>query len=613
MTIYNKNIVTDFGIPSDGTSDCSAAWTANITPFLTGLNGGDEVIFTAPSLRYVLNGPGGFTLFRGVLGGLKITLNAGVSTFFGNSAGGVGFGIAGFGVGVDFSRIASVGIGATSIILLTPSEHTLYQVGQWVAITGYDTQGYGNPPNPAFCEYRQITSKDTVNGVLRFSAPLKDQYLSTWPSFGSAGFQQPDLGGAATAYPMPVQWDIDLTINGVTFDQAGQVYSKCRRTTFRGGGVASGATAVSPTACERMTFDGFKHTTSNVELDKMVGTCLFLNGSDVHFLSSQSMCSANLLVVKDTTVTAFQGTPRNAFLSNVTTGSLSLGATGQGRTDGVTVVNSNIAAISAVPRTIPNIIGEGYTMSGGVIRWPLSNKAIPWAVPGTYFCFFGHKECETPFYQVLSVTFDATDTIVRTTAPGGFPTVPLGTGTLGLKVHPCPVWRGSGNVGCADILDLNQAGAQGKPLYSYSKRSYTAGDLNSASYAFQVWGLLSAINMNVTQLYTGTQLTLTAEALGQFGGSVLSVDRTVEITYDPVLNLKQLGQRTITPGAVSGQSGDTLGSAPGNVWLAGPQGIFANHDVTGEASNKWPIVEIEIIAEQGVVASADRLVLAAFG
>ncbi len=600
MTSYAKNLVTDYSCPVDGTTDCSTAWLS-FTTFLAGLVAGDDVTLTVPSHTYVfkkIGGGAGISMLPGLLGGLTVTVDAPSGATFTDGVGGSGFFLANqIGIvedDVHSARIVTAAAGATSVTLLTTAQHSRFAVNQWILITGLDLQGYGAPPNPAFYEYRQITAINTGTGVISFTAGLSQQYLSTWPLYYAGDGNNNDLGGPATIYAMPVTWDITATFNRITFSQTGLQYFKGKSATFNDGGVSDSGSGrgICPTQAKSLTFNNFNQANCIVEIDKLVETLVYSGGS-ANQLDFTSMSGAINLSLTNFALTTLNGTPRNTTISGGSIGSLQIGAHGYGRSDALRCDNCVVSAVSSVAANVTGIVAAGYTITAGTIRWAKSNGPLNWAIPGTTCFFAGTKPNENYVFRVLSVSDDGTDTIVTTTLSAGVPNIP---GTVGLKVHPCLAWYGTGNTGCADIVDLSQAGAQGLPLYSYSKRTYTGAWRTSPD--FQVWGQLTAVNVNVTTAYTGAQSSQTAEILGQFGGSVLTVDRTATLSYDPIINLKQTGTRSITQGSASGQAGDTLGAAPGAIWFCGAQNVWANHDISGESSGAWPSVSIEIITDQ---------------
>ncbi|MDQ3024267.1 MAG: hypothetical protein M3R04_07805, partial [bacterium] len=64
--------------------------------------------------------------------------------------------------------ISNVTAGANSVTLVTPSDHTLFNVGEFVMIAGLDIQMYGYPPNFDRFDFVKITAKNTTTGVITF-------------------------------------------------------------------------------------------------------------------------------------------------------------------------------------------------------------------------------------------------------------------------------------------------------------------------------------------------------------------------------------------------------------------------------------------------------------
>src|SRR5439155_24546737 len=123
----------------------------------------------------------------------------------------------------------------------------------------------------------------------------------------------------------------------------------------------------------------------------------------------------------------------------------------------------------------------------------------------------------------------------------------------------------------------SQPGAQGQPLYSYSKRTYTGNTLGTQSKltgTLQFWGKLSSLMINVTTPYTGTLSTLNFGAMAAFYNyPTINADSSV-FSYGPGINLKIAGQRVIKPSGVTGsQNGDSGLSVPAAVWFTQGAGI----------------------------------------
>lgn len=601
MTSYTKNPVTDYGAPTNGTSDATVAFQS-LADFMSGtMVAGDDITVTVPA--HVYNFSGNISLFPGVLGGITTVVNATGATFKAAS-GGTFFLSNQVAIRDDSThsaRVATANAGDTSITLLTPSQNSRFSVNQWIAVAGLNLQPGGSPPNPAFFEFRKITAINAGSGLISFSPPLLQQYLSTWPDYGGAA---PDSGGPATIYALPPSWDNDITFNGLIVNQPEQTYVKCRKVTFNNGSsVGSGNKGVVPTVSQSMTFNSFDQTGVQIEVDKFVDELIY-SGGQASLLQFQSMSCANTCALTNFTVGTISGTPRNLTINSGAVPSLQFGATGYGRTDAVTVNNSVISAISTVSANVQDVVAAGYTMAAGVIRWAKSNGPIAWAVPGTHIFFRGSNANSNNGGRIISVTDDGTDTIITTTMAGGFPSVPLQNSTrLDLVVHPCPVWNGSGNSGCTDIVDLNNSGAQGRPLFSYSKRTYTGSDLAPGASGPNLWGRIRAANIAVSQASTRSGA-LSVKLFGQFQAGALDPDNSATL-WSPSLNVKAAATRSYVYGSgwSNAQSGDSL-SDPGNLWFAGAQNPYASADISGEAGGTWPIMEIEVRTDQGLLPTA---------
>lgn len=610
MTTYTKNLVTDYTAPTDGTSDATAAFNS-FTAFLVGLTAGDDVTLTVPNAgagganTYILNdiGQSAAKLAKGILGGLTVTINGTGVTI--SDGGGVGYTLSS-GVldetNLRSSRINTVSAGATTIQLKTPSEHSRYAVNGWILVTGIDLQGGGIPINPAFCEYVKVTSKNTVAGTITFTPALVNSYKDTWPVYDGGSASSADHGGAATIYAPQDSWDIDLTINGITFSRAAQLYVSARKITLNNCvSTGAGGFGFVPTICREAVFNGCDQSAAAIEVDKVNQYLTYSVGS-VHSLTFQSMSVVNVRLTNFTVVAFIAGTGRNLTIdSNCIIPSLAFGCNGYGSTTAVTASDSTVSAVTFSSGTNQqDVVGNGFTMSGGIIRraksgWgDFGNGAIRFAVPGAWCFFSGQLFNENYTFQILDVWDDATYTYIQTTLSGGFPVVPLTTGQLHIYMHPCPLWVGTNLAGCVDVVDLSQGGAQRRPINSYSKRTY-AGTGLQATPTHEAWGRIFEINVNVSHAYTGGQASMILNVLGPVTAQALSVDRTTTFIFNPQINLKVSGARQITRTGAISLSGDTL-SSPGDIWLAGLQRTLANHDDIGDA-----VVSVEIITDQELV------------
>lgn len=513
---------------------------------------------------------------------------------------GVSFFLGGGGQYPDAShsaRLATVSTGASSVTLLNGSLASLFTVGQYALITGYDLQGlwefpYGYPSNPYYFEYVLVTA---INGnTVSFSAPLVNTYKSTWPNYNSGDANQVDSGGPATLYALPPSWNTVVEYRGLTISQTEPTYANGRSVTYRN--------VVFPDGCANPSQNAYwaliNTTILNciMEPDKLVET-MSITGGIINSLEFQSS-SINRLDVSGTTfVTSILGTPKKTTILNSTIPSFSVGATSYGRTNEVSCTNCAIATL--LPRGIlhkgPSDAGVnvGYTMSGGVISIPNTYGAVSWAVPGTNLMWSAQFSSETAF-RVTDVTQDATYTYVATTLSGGFPGVPLTGGKIYIQVHPAPKFTCRSCTGNVDVVDLSSAPAAA-PLYSYSSRTYAT---SVSLPLFQMWGTVSSIGINVTSAYAGVTNPLTLETRVP----VIKPDYST-VNYDAVVNLRQSGNRVITStgvtcdgsvGACSGDTGMTLPNA--STWLADAVTTMFNSSFTGMME-----VTVTIQTDQGVV------------
>src|SRR5262249_23531933 len=211
-TFVERNI-SDFGAVGDGQSDVNPAFTAfNVWAREQTLPVG---LILAPG-EYALVGPGSGNYFaRGVK---HLTVVGPGATLSDGNGTGNGFFLGGGGVwefDQHSARIETVSAGSDSVKLLDPAHAAIYRVGSWAPVAGLDIIGYGYPPNPAFSEYVQIVAIDAVNGIIRFAAPLRNHYESTWPAYWStsspgASFENVDQGGWATLYDLRPEWDTEV-------------------------------------------------------------------------------------------------------------------------------------------------------------------------------------------------------------------------------------------------------------------------------------------------------------------------------------------------------------------------------------------------------------------
>ena len=593
-TTLAKNIVTDFGAKCDGVADDAPAFAAFNT---LAKNQMLPVVLTIPSgstCMFLSEGTGsaGKWFAKDIKKLLVMGYGATISTL------GSGFFLGGRGIIQDnahSARLATVAAGASSVQLLMASQTSLFKVGNWALLSGFDMMGYGYPPNPAFFEYVQITGVNPATGNVTFAVPLKNGYKSTWPLYWSGNAFEADQGGPATLYALDPSWDTEVEYRGLTISHGDyQTYANGRSITYRDATFTGTGCGV-PTQNFLWQAINTNMTNCFIEIDKLVDTILF-SGVTIRGAEFQSS-SINLFSMDTSTIQQLNGTPKKAAITHSTIGNFRPGAFAYGRTEEIACDTCVINSINPLGITVTQV-NTNYTMSGGVITIPGSQGPAAWAVPGANLMWSGAYQSETAF-QIVDVTRDASNTYVRTSLSGGFPAVPYYQNTeLNIRVHPAPKFTCIQCTGSADALDLSQAPA-GSPIYSYSKRTYT-GSLVGDAPAVTIWGKLVSLKMNVSVPYTALTPNVTMNPTGWFHDFTLKSDGSVQ-DYVPVIDLKTAGQRVVTPSGVTGQQANDSGLAvPEAVWFTGFIIPHMNTTISALPST-WPVITIEITTDQGVV------------
>ena len=597
-TFAAKNIVTDFGAKCDGVTDAAPAFAAFNTwaqaqalPVQLTIPSGSVCSFRTTAAQWWAKG-------------IKNLLVLGYGATISNDGGGFFLGASGvIQDNAHSARLATVAAGSSAVKLLTASQMSLFAVGRYALVAGFDLQGYGYPINPHFFEYVQITGVDPGTGTVTFAAPLKNTYKSTWPLYFAGSQFEADQGGPATLYALDPSWDTTIEYRGLTVvNNNNQTYANGKSITYTDA-TFTGTNCAIPTQNLLWQAINTNMSTCSMEADKLVDSVV-LNGVTIDSIAFQSS-SINLLNMSNTIITSWMnGTPKKAIISGSSIASFRPGAYAYGRTDEIVCTNCVLPAITplGILNKGPNDAGvnTAYTMQNGVITIPNSQGPAAWAVPGTNLMWSGPYESETAF-QVVDVTQDATNTYVKTTLSGGFPQVPAYQGTaLYIAVHPAPKFTCSNCTGSEDALDLSQAPA-GAPIYSYSKRTYD-GSLVGNALPAKVWGKLVSMNLNVGTPYTGTANSATLNITGQFIYPTIEAS-SATYQYVPVIDLKSPGVRVVTPSSVTGQSnGDSNLSVPEAVWFSGNTVPYMNANLSGEPPAVWPKITVEITTNQGVIA-----------
>lgn len=670
--VVSKDIVKDFHAICDGKTDAAPAFAAFNKWAVTQTT---MVQLTIPS--------GSVCAFTSYLGqwwtkGIKNLLVIGYgATLTNNGGSGPGFFLGGRGQISDnrhSARLATVAAGSSKVQLLTSGQASMFTVGSYALITGFDLQGvwqapYGYPSNPHWFEYVKVTAVDANAGIVTFAAPLKNTYKSSWPVYNSGSQFEVDAGGPATLYALDPSWDTQVEYRGLTISQDKvQTYANGRSVTYRDVKFTGGNCGV-PTQNYLWQAINTDMSTCNMEVDKLI-TSMVMNNVTINQLKFQSSSTDLVTISNSKIISQMAGTPKKAVISDTRIADFRPGAFAYGRSDEVVCTNCVISSFS--PAGVfetgfgTNPVQISYAMSNGVISFPNGtailgatnngagkvrltvastaglasndrvnvssvtgtyeanggNKLITvidathvdlpdisfanayksggfvglyaprWAVPGTNLLWVG-AHGTGPIFRVLDVTQDQNFTYVKTDFPGSFPA--YAGAKLAIRVHPAPKFTCSNCSGSADVLDLNSAPA-GAPLYSYSKRTYSALTGTTAAPKVALWGTLKAAKFNVTTPYSGTGAL--QFQLSQFNNWPMMSSQSTISNFGPGINMAVAGQRTVTLSGVTGmQSQDKLGVPPNPGTLLG---VSNSGPVFSAATQSAAQVTVELTTDQSL-------------
>jgi len=585
-----KDIVKDYGAKGNGvTSDAMAfnnfnAWAIKQT---------QTIRLNLPPRNYVLDTLSAKRFAQGIKRLVVDGHGASLSFVW---AGGIGWPTN----NLHSARIASVSAGSKTVKLLSRSDSSKFTVGGWVAVTAFDLQGDRSyPQNPWYFEYRKVTAINPSSGIITLDTELNNDYLSTYPLHTSGSSKSPDEGGPATIFAMDASWDTDVVFHGVTFSQATQdIYGSARSIQYIDCKFPNRSPAPSQgkhwkaTGCDLGPSVEVDKDLELLELDNV--TCISGNGL-MRFYSA----SIERAEIKNSRIRKLTGTARHMVIKNTSTENLIIGAIAFGNTLSLSMENCQVSQVTG--GTTQRISFLPSAVVNGTFTAPLKKKALNCFVPGGKMFFTGAGgtvNFGTPFI-CTNVRSDENNVYFDTTLPSNF-SVPVDKdGKIWVTPHPCPNVTVRDCHGCPDIVNLSKAPA-GKPLFEYARLMLT-GDFATISRII-VWGTLVKLRVNVIRAYTGALATLNLNVLGQFGAGIVGVDGFTLSQWNPIINLKISGERIITPGAFTGnQTGDSNLSI-GAIWLYNGFSPRLSADISGDTEDKWPTVEIEVIADQGITA-----------
>lgn len=505
---------------------------------------------------------------------------------------------------------------------LTQNDGTVYISGTRGFISALDMQGTGDP-NHFYREFIQFTNVNLSTGLITLVAPLKTQYLSTFPLYNEGGPPGPseatDCGGPATIYIYDASWDAVIEFVGIQFCAPGNLINgQVRTITFSGPCKWLGGLGPTQSNNETWTVNGGDLSTCLMEADKNV-TTLNIISTAVHVGWFQSASTDNLLI-DSTTMDQLKGTVKNTTVNNSTITTVDLGPTGFGRADTFHASNSTFGAINYLfadqllpnPPTVYSCVGGRITVTGSFLP--------RWAVPGTLVFAVGLQEGAASF-NVLALSgdgdpfTDASHKFIDTDLKNGWPNIPLASGGTAMFAvpHPAPLITFINCTGCDDARDFSNPGAQGKPAFSYSNRTY-AGGASGAVIALvnpvyiptegpRLWGKIVSVKVTVGVAFT----TAGALSLNLFGRFVTNANDPLTgttTTWIPVVDLKTPGTRTITATTFNNLGADNLGPSPGSIFFSGRQIPYINGTVTGGDPGT---VTIEVETDQGLLTMSRNM------
>jgi hypothetical protein len=509
------------------------------------------------------------------------------------------------------SLIQTISAGQTVLHFVTPGDESKYTANTWAWMTGYDIQGFGNPPNLYFNEWVYISSIDTSAHTVTLSAPLKNSYKSTWPqwSAGTPGTGAPtytggsfSLGGPATLYLINQNWnntqvwnDVnfrstptvmnaggkDITVNNSTFEAFGLNCSMQRSLTMSG------------ITCDILW-----------ELDKGTETFSLSNSTVRGFIVFSSQ--PNNLVFDNVTITfELNGTPRNLTATNSAFPTeVNLGPTSYSVCDSANISDSTFAGqliVGGVKET--DLTGSGgYSMSGGIISRALSGgtgEPPQWATPNRYFYIGSRTSIENTAFKVLDIYDDGTTLYIQTDQSGGFPSPVSPATTISANAAPPVNFTFSGCTGCDDAVSWSNV-TPSRPMFSQWKETYS-GDIGfeNPDHQIKIDGQVVSIKVTVTSGYSAGTFTLDDPF-------VIYKPQNTQATYPMSIDMTVPGVRTITPSGVTGAAGaDSNLDLPngGSVWLVDNQLTASMSSASGTGT-----VTLEIATDLGIVSSAPAVV-----
>lgn len=267
-------------------------------------------------------------------------------------------------------RIATVSAGSSSITLLDTAKCSLFANDDPFLVSGIDTQGFGQPPNPDRYEWPVVLSTASCagSGVIMLKSPLIYSYKSTWPSYNVGSGGEPDQGGPATAYQLAGGWNTTQAIYGLTMDQ-GNTHTNAngKDISFFDVSCPHGFCII-PSQNQTFRVTNLSAPNASSEFDKLVGNAIYINAT-LRFMTIQSAGVANWSCTNCTIIISANGTTKTTTFTNSNLAALSLGAQCCGASGSFTATNTVISSLAPASAHFTDIDKRG-AWSGATLTVP---------------------------------------------------------------------------------------------------------------------------------------------------------------------------------------------------------------------------------------------------
>jgi hypothetical protein len=349
------------------------------------------------------------------------------------------------------TRIFSANAGDSTVTLVTSSETSRYSAGKWVAVTGINMQGAGDPPNPGIFEFKKILNVGT--GTLTFTEPLVNTYLDTWPAYPGGGVGR---GGPASVYPLQGAWDQEVEFRGATFaDTNNLAYGKVRIMQWTDCTFAT----FGPCPSVNLLYRSIRCAGPGIgalEVDKFVERAEFIDST--HRAVDFQSASVNDLYVYNVvqtgaTATRWRGGARrsNVFIG-LSTSTFNFGEMNYGCMGPASLTDCFASASTFFNQTSP--FSDYTEEGGGVLSYPggpgsASNPTHWWGTPGANAVLLDSSNNFARSFQISDVYQSAGRTYIATNLPFPVPSTINGrSAPWKIIAHPCPsvtITNSSGN------------------------------------------------------------------------------------------------------------------------------------------------------------------------